>query len=151
MTNSAVDRLREDCPEWSDEYLAEQFSMGLAAYASSEAWDIIRSEALKRGLVSEAVARAMESDTAVGDRVLDSVHDRAKDWSRLTWFYAVAIGGALAASGALLFAKYPLFGIMVIAAAVGVIGAAFKERSKGRGRPLHEEPKKRDASQGGLG
>ena len=135
MTDGSLDRLREDCPEWSDEYLAEQFSMGQAAYASSEAWDIVRSEALERGLVSEAVARAMESDTPVGDRVLDSVHEHTKDWGHLTWFFAVAIGGGLAASGALLFAKYSLFGIMVIAAAVGVIRAAFKERSKGRGRP----------------
>jgi hypothetical protein len=108
MTDDGLDRLREDCPEWSDEYLAEQFSMGQAAFASSETWDIVRSEAVNRGLVSEAVARAMESETPVGDRVLDSVHDRTKDWGRLTWFFAVAIGGALAATGALLFVKYPL-------------------------------------------
>ena len=40
MTDGALDRLRKDCPEWSDEYLAEQFSMGQAAFRSSEAWDI---------------------------------------------------------------------------------------------------------------
>ncbi len=135
MTNGALDRLREDCPEWSDEYLAEQFSMGQTAYASSEAWDIVRSEALKRGLVSEAVARAMESDTPVGDRVLDSVHEHTKDWGHLTWFFAVAIGGGLALMGAALLAEYTVFGVIAIAAAVGVIRSAFKERSKGRGRP----------------
>ncbi len=138
MTNAALDRLREDCPEWSDEYLAEQFSMGPSAF-TSEAWAIVRSETLDRGLVSKAVATAMELESPVGDRVLDSAHERTKDWGRLTWFYAVAIGGALAASGALLFAKYPLFGIMVIAAAVGVIRAAFRERARGRGRGQAEE------------
>ncbi len=85
MTDGALDRLRKDCPEWSDEYLAEQFSMGQANFAS-EAWDIVRSEAVNRGLVSEAIAKAMELESPVGDRVLDSAHDRTKDWGRLTWF-----------------------------------------------------------------
>ena len=138
MTDGALDRLRKDCPEWSDEYLAEQFSMGQANFAS-ESWDIVRSEAVNRGLVSEAVAQAMESDTPVGDRVLDSAHDRTKDWGQLTWFYAVAIGGALAASGVLLFANHPIIGITVIAAAAGAIRAAFRERAKGRGHGQAEE------------
>ncbi len=113
--------------------------MGPSAFASSEAWAIVRSEALERGLVSEAIARAMESESPVGDRVLDSAHDRTKDWGQLTWFFAMAIGGALAASGVLLFAKHPLIGITVIAAAAGAIRAAFRERAKGRARGQAEE------------
>ncbi len=138
MTDGALDRLHKDCPEWSDEYLAEQFSMGPSAFAS-EAWAIVRSEALKRGLVSEAIARAMELESPVGDRVLDSAHDRTKDWGRLTWFYAVAIGGALAASGVLLFANHPIIGITVIAGGAGAVRAAFRERAKGRGQVVDGE------------
>ena len=139
MTDDGLDRLRKDCPQWNDDYLAEQFSTGQAAFASSEAWEIVRSEAVNRGLVSEAVARAMESETPAGDRVLDSVHDRTKDWGHLTWFYAVAIGGALAASGVLLFANHPIIGITVIAGGAGAIRAAFRERAKGRGDGQAEE------------
>lgn len=137
MTDDGLDRLRKDCPQWNDDYLAEQFSMGQANFAS-EAWDIVRSEAVNRGLVSEAVARAMESETPVGDRVLDSAHDRTKDWGHLTWFYAVAFGGALAAFGVLLFANHPLIGITVIAGGAGAIRAAFRERARGRGQAEEE-------------
>ncbi len=41
----------------------------------------------------------METDASVGDRVLDSVHEHTKEWSHLTWFFAVAFGGVLAAAG----------------------------------------------------
>ena len=78
MTDDGLDRLRKDCPQWNDDYLAEQFSTGQAAFASSEAWDIVRSEAVNRGLVSEAVARAMESETPAGDHR----HRQPEGWGR---------------------------------------------------------------------
>ncbi len=138
MTDDPLKRLREDCPEWSDEYLAEQFSLGPNVH-SPAAWEIVRSEALQRGLVSEAIARAMESEPSVGDRVLDSVHDHTKDWSGRKWHFAVLMGAVVAVLGAAMIAEYPVIGVLILGAAVGILRGSLRERAKERGHNTTEK------------
>ena len=103
MTDDLLLRLREDCPSWTDERLAKLFSRGSVGFASPEAWQIVRSETLKRGLATDAMARALESRMSVDDP-LASAYRITKGWSRITWFIAVAVVGALVAAAAMMMA-----------------------------------------------
>jgi len=94
MTDELLGRLHDVCSTWTDEHLAQQFGRGSTGFASTEAWEIIRAETLKRGLATEAMARALESGTASGDP-LERAYRFTKGWGRITWFVAVAVVGAL--------------------------------------------------------
>jgi hypothetical protein len=131
-TTDPLAKLQAACPEWSDEYLAQQFAAGSSGFASPAAWRLVRAEAVRRGIVSETMADALKAEPSAGDRILDSAHELTNDWGRNKWFFGVAVGGAIAAAGAIAIGEHPVIGVTLIATAVGVLRGTLRERAKER-------------------
>jgi len=125
--------LKEECREWSEDYLAEQFAIGPSGFKSPEAWGIVRSEALARGLVTDAMAEALESAESVGPPGDEPDNDETKSGDPFKWLLPLTIGGGLASVGAWLLASgHGVIAVFFVAGAVGAIRGTLHERAKER-------------------
>lgn len=90
MREDLIARLQDECRRWPDRRVVQHFMRGLHGYASPKIWNVIRTEAFRRDLATEAVVRVLESRSYRGD-LLDSACRITKGWGAAAWWLALAV------------------------------------------------------------